>query len=105
MPNRIMRQTTVLGFAMRTRKQKIDYSLIISKKIIFRIQTNYFFVHTSLEYLRTMETEIQKKTESKKSAETKQKRKKIFNAQVNCTCKNKCAKLIDVVAQKDIFDK
>lgn len=30
---------------------------------------------------------------------------KIFNAQVNCTCKKDCAKRVDVVMQKEIFDK
>lgn len=35
----------------------------------------------------------------------KQKKKKTFNAQVNCSCNRKCAeKLIDVVVQKDNFD-
>lgn len=34
----------------------------------------------------------------------KQKKKKKFNAQVNCAFNRKCAEVIDVVAQKDIFD-
>lgn len=30
---------------------------------------------------------------------------KTFKAQVNCTCKRKCADRFDVLAQKDIFEK
>lgn len=38
------------------------------------------------------------------SKKPKSKPTKTFNAQVNCTCKRNCAGLVDVLAQKDIFD-
>lgn len=41
----------------------------------------------------------------KRVAPTKKNEIKTFRAQINCTCKRKCADLIDVVTQKEIFDK
>lgn len=42
--------------------------------------------------------------ETKKVLNRPKKKKKIFNAQVICSCNRKCAEIIDVVVQKDIFD-
>lgn len=42
-------------------------------------------------------------TQQKKN-QKKSKPSKIFHAQVNCQCKKKCAEIIDVINQKDIFD-
>lgn len=44
------------------------------------------------------------KMETKKVLNRPKKKKKIFNAQVICSCNRKCAEIIDVVVQKDIFD-
>lgn len=54
----------------------------------------------------TFSANIKKKKNKQKSTEkNKQKStKKSFSAQINCICNNNCAKRIDVVNQKEIFD-
>lgn len=51
-----------------------------------------------------MESKKRSKKNAKQLAKKAPEEKKRFSAQVNCTCKKKCAERIDVIAQKDIFD-